>query len=81
MILYCTLMSPWNEQDLDAAMAQSAEENGLSPAYISIARPMVKDPDAPRPQCCGGGCEPCAELLNRVIERAIAILQAKPPSN
>jgi hypothetical protein len=59
---------------LDRALAQAAEEHRLDPAYVAIARPNVRDPEAPRPQCCGGGCEPCAEQLNRVIERALELL-------
>jgi hypothetical protein len=59
---------------LDEALAAAASEHRLSECYVSIARPLVVNPNAPRPQCCGGTCEPCAELLNRVADRALELL-------
>jgi hypothetical protein len=63
-------------QDLIASTtAEAARELGLDPCYVSIVVPLVRAPDAPRPQCCGGGCEPCAEVLNRVADRALELLR------
>jgi hypothetical protein len=63
------------EDPIASTTAEAARELGLDPCYVSIVVSLVRTPDAPRPQCCGGGCEPCAEMLNRVADRALERLR------
>ena len=62
------------DPDLDAAIAQASQELGLEAWYRDFVRPLVQSSPEEWPRCCGGGCEPCSELLVRVAQRARAIL-------
>jgi hypothetical protein len=60
--------------ELEAALRQASEENGLDPVYRDIVRPLLRDPDGRWPECCGGNCEPCSTLLVRVAARTLELL-------
>lgn len=67
-----------------AAIARASDELGLPTWYRSSVSPLLNlDPDR-MPSCCGGGCEPCADTLIAVAERAREILastdEAESPS-
>jgi hypothetical protein len=59
---------------LDEALAQAAAENGLADYYVDCVRPLLRDGPNGWPQCCGGGCEPCADTLVRVAKRTLELL-------
>jgi hypothetical protein len=61
---------------LDAAIAQAGDELGLQAWYRDIVRPLVKMDPERWPQCCGGQCEPCNQLLVAVARRAREIMGA-----
>ena len=63
--------------DLEAALHAASEEHRLPSYYCDCVRPMLRDPEGRWPRCCGGGCEPCNELLVRVARRVIAIRSGK----
>lgn len=65
------------EEEIAKAIAEASEELGLASYYQSIVKPLVRNPDAPRPRCCGSGCEPCADTLIQVAERALQLLGQK----
>lgn len=62
------------DAELDAAIATAADEIGLASYYRDCVRPLVRSGPAGYPRCCGGGCEPCADTLAAVADRAIALL-------
>ncbi len=55
----------------DGVLFQAARECGLAECYIDCVRPLLRE--GPRPRCCGGGCEPCVQLLEAVAERVLEI--------
>ena len=61
--------------DLEAALVRASEECGLQDYYRSMVRPLLNMPRSQWPTCCGGGCEPCAQLLVRVAERVLELQQ------
>ena len=63
------------DPDLDAALKQASDELGLEEWYRDCVRPLLRDGPERYPRCCGGGCEPCNQLLVRVAERARELLQ------
>jgi hypothetical protein len=65
--------------DLDEALAQASDENGLAEHYRDIVRPLLREPYR-WPRCCGGGCEPCAEQLIRVARRTLTLCGREPPA-
>ena len=54
---------------LDDALQKASEELGLEPWYRDCVRPLFRDGPNSYPRCCGGGCEPCSQLLVNVAER------------
>ena len=59
---------------LDRALDESADEAGLPDYYRSCVRPLLRMPTSQWPRCCGGGCEPCSEMLRRVASLTLARL-------
>jgi hypothetical protein len=57
-----------------AALDRAGEELGLQEYYRSCVRPLFAMPRSQWPQCCAGGCEPCAQLLVAVAERVHQLL-------
>jgi len=55
----------------EGVLFQAARECGLAECYIDCVRPLLRE--GPRPRCCGGGCEPCVQLLEAVAERVLEI--------
>jgi hypothetical protein len=55
---------------LDEALEKASDELGLEPWYRDCVRPLLRDGPASYPRCCGGGCEPCSQLLIVVADRA-----------
>jgi hypothetical protein len=53
-----------------AAVDEASEEVGLATWYRSSVMPLMKLPESQFPECCGGGCEPCASTLTEVAVRA-----------
>jgi hypothetical protein len=60
----------------EQALAEASDEVGLPSYYRSCVRPIVNAPPERWPRCCGGGCEPCNEVLSEVARRVLAKLQA-----
>jgi hypothetical protein len=58
----------------DAALDQAGNELGLQDYYRACVRPLFAMPRVQWPQCCAGGCEPCAQLLVAVAERVHQLL-------
>ncbi len=67
-------MSDITEVRLNDAVHRASEELGLASYYEACVRPLVRNPEGHWPRCCGGGCEPCAQLLNRVAARTLELL-------
>lgn len=65
--------------EMDDALAQAADEDGLAEEYRACVRPLLREPYV-WPRCCGGGCEPCAEQLIRVASRALRLCGREPPA-
>ncbi len=59
---------------VDAALKQASDELGLEEWYRDCVRPLLRDGRAGFPRCCGGGCEPCNQILVMVAERALELL-------
>ncbi|MBS2015600.1 MAG: hypothetical protein JST00_22120 [Deltaproteobacteria bacterium] len=62
-------------EKVDLALAQASDELGLATYYRDNVRPLLRSPREGWPRCCGGGCEPCTQLLVLVAERTLAILE------
>ncbi len=61
-------------EDVDRALAESADHHGLPDYYRSSVRPLLRLPVERWPRCCGGGCEPCSETLRAVAATALVRL-------
>ena len=61
--------------DRDVSVKIASEEHGLDVWYRPLVLPLLNMERARWPACCGGQCEPCAMLLVRVAERALALLE------
>lgn len=62
---------------VDAALEAASEELGLASYYRDCVRPLLKQPREQWPTCCGGGCEPCSQLLVSVAMRVQDLLAKK----
>lgn len=72
---YVTLAFPrMSKPTLDAALAMASDELGLQDYYRDCVRPLLKMPEEQWPRCCGGGCEPCNQLLVQVAQRVRTLL-------
>lgn len=54
------------DEKLEAALTEVSDAMGLQTYYRDCVRPLLGMPETQWPQCCGGSCEPCNELLVRV---------------
>lgn len=63
--------------ELEPALVQASEELGLQDYYRDMVRPLLHMPRTQWPGCCGGGCEPCAQMLVAVAERVHALMAAE----
>lgn len=59
---------------LDDALEQARSELGFPGYYVSIVRPLLRDAEGRWPNCCGGGCDPCAAMLVRVAARTLELM-------
>ena len=57
-----------------AALAQASREIGLQEYYRDCVRPLFAMPRSQWPECCAGGCEPCAQTLVAVAQRVHELL-------
>jgi hypothetical protein len=57
-----------------AALTQAGNELGLQEYYRDCVRPLLSMPISQWPMCCGGGCEPCAQILVAVASRVCELL-------
>lgn len=57
-----------------AALAQASDELGLQDYYRPCVRPLFSMPVRQWPMCCGGRCEPCAQVLIAVAQRVCELL-------
>lgn len=60
---------------LQAAIDAASDEVGLPTYYRSCVRPIVSAPPERWPRCCGGGCEPCNQVLTEVARRVLERLK------
>jgi hypothetical protein len=68
-------MDPEAKARVDAALARASDEVGLASYYRDCVRPLLTQPREQWPTCCGGGCEPCSQILVLVAERVQALLE------
>jgi hypothetical protein len=61
-----------------SALAQASDELGLQSYYRDCVRPLLSMPKTQWPTCCGGGCEPCAQVLVAVATRLCELLEIDP---
>jgi hypothetical protein len=59
---------------IDAALDKASDELGLASYYRDCVRPLLKQSREQWPTCCGGGCEPCSQLLVLVADRVQTLL-------
>lgn len=59
---------------LDEALTQASDEAKLASYYRDCVRPLLSNPEGRWPRCCGGGCEPCAQVLVSVAVRTLTLL-------
>lgn len=59
---------------VDEALHAASEERGLQDYYRDMVRPLLRMPREQWPTCCGGGCEPCAQILVSVADRTLTLL-------
>ena len=64
--------------EFETALAQACEELHLQSYYRDCVRPLLSMPMSQWPICCGGGCEPCAQILVAVAERVCTLLGVDP---
>lgn len=64
--------------EFNAALTQASEEIGLQDYYRSSVRPLFSMPISQWPTCCGGGCEPCAQVLIAVASRVYELSGVQP---
>ena len=57
-----------------AALARASDEHALQSYYRDCVRPLLSMPSSQWPRCCGGGCEPCSQVLIAVAERVRELL-------
>jgi hypothetical protein len=60
--------------ELERALEMASDELGLKDYYRDCVRPILGTPRSAWPRCCGGGCEPCAEMLSAVAARVHDLL-------
>ncbi len=60
--------------DFNAALRQAGAELGLADYYQPCVRPLFGMPMRQWPRCCGGRCQPCAQLLIAVAQRTGELL-------
>ena len=63
-----------SDEKLDAALHAASDEIGLATYYRDCVRPLLRQPREQWPRCCGGGCEPCNQILVMVAERVEELL-------
>lgn len=56
------------------AIRRACDELGLPFTYRGCVYPLLRDPEGEWPQCCGGGCYPCAQTLVDVAVRTLQLL-------
>jgi hypothetical protein len=66
---------------IEDALASASEEYGLQTYYRDMVKPLLYMPREQWPGCCGGGCEPCAQMLVMVADRTLALLGGPPARN
>lgn len=62
------------DEEIRAALDKASDEMGLDEGYRACVRPLLRTGPDGYPPCCGGGCDPCSELLNRVADRTLLLL-------
>ncbi|WP_375770572.1 hypothetical protein NR798_06655 [Archangium gephyra] len=67
-------MSDVKDPRVQEALRQACEELGLPLTYRACVHPLLRDPEGEWPQCCGGGCYPCAQTLVDVAVRTLQLL-------
>jgi hypothetical protein len=60
--------------EVEDALARACDAVRLPLHYRDCVRPLLGVGPERWPRCCGGGCEPCAEMLIEVARRVHAIL-------
>ncbi|MFZ5446055.1 MAG: hypothetical protein ACOZQL_39045 [Myxococcota bacterium] len=65
-------MSEVDPKQLEAVLAEVADEVGLKPYYRACVKPILSAPPERWPRCCGSGCEPCNEVLCEIARRVKA---------
>jgi hypothetical protein len=61
-----------------AFLAQASRELGLQDYYSDCVRPLLSMPTTQWPTCCGGGCEPCSQVLIAVANRVCELMKIDP---
>ncbi|MGC3982341.1 MAG: hypothetical protein QM808_13915 [Steroidobacteraceae bacterium] len=64
--------------EFNAALVQASDEYGLQDYYQPCVRPLFAMPMDQWPMCCGGRCEPCAQILVLVAGRMCELLGINP---
>lgn len=71
---YNTRVSDVKDPRVQDALRQACDELGLPFTYRGCVHPLLRDPEGEWPQCCGGGCYPCAQTLADVAVRTLQLL-------
>jgi hypothetical protein len=71
---YNARVSDVRDPRVQDALRQACDELGLPFTYRGCVHPLLRDPEGEWPQCCGGGCYPCAQTLADVAVRTLQLL-------
>ena len=64
--------------EFSAVLLRASRELGLQEYYADCVRPLLSMPTTQWPTCCGGGCEPCSQILIAVAQRVCELLYIDP---
>lgn len=55
---------------LEQALREHCTQNGLDAGYVQFALQHLRLPDDDWRWCCGSKCDPCVQLLGRLVDHA-----------
>lgn len=63
------------DAEVESAISQALDENGVDAIYDGVVRRYLHREDDEWRTCCGSCCDPCNLTLARVVDRARDLLR------
>ncbi len=63
-------LRPHDDFALEQALREHCRQKGLDPGYVQFALQHRQKPDDDWRWCCGSNCDPCVEVLGRLVDHA-----------